>query len=153
MSDSNSAISTASSLEADVFVQLQRVADRLLGELADVLKPAALSPTQYNVLRVLRGAAGEGRSCREIGQRLITREPDITRLLDRLGARGLISRSRHATDRRVGKTCITPAGLKLLKTLDARVLELHDLQLAHLGRNRLRELLALLGMVLQESGE
>src|SRR5262245_36007951 len=88
-------------LEQEVFVNAQRTADWLMRDLEDVLKDAHLSPTQYNVLRILRSAGTSGMACHEIGQRMITRDPDMTRLLDRLEDRELIGRSRERQDRRV----------------------------------------------------
>jgi DNA-binding MarR family transcriptional regulator len=108
-----------------------------------VLKAEELSGTQYNVLRILRGAP-EGLACGEIGNRMITRDPDITRLLDRLEKRTLISRCRETTDRRTVVTRITREGLKLLDRLDEPVQELHRKQLGHLGRERLKALCELL---------
>ena len=108
-----------------------------------VLKTADLSATQYNVLRILRGAP-EGLTCGEIGNRMITRDPDITRLLDRLEKRSLISRSRATADRRAVWARITAEGLELLGRLDEPVQEAHRKQLGHLGPKRLRELSELL---------
>jgi DNA-binding MarR family transcriptional regulator len=110
---------------------------------AQVLKTEDLSATQYNVLRILRGSP-EGLPCGEIGSRMITRDPDITRLLDRLEKRELISRCRETKDRRMVMARITPEGLKLLARLDAPVQEVHRKQLGHLGRERLRALTELL---------
>jgi DNA-binding MarR family transcriptional regulator len=110
---------------------------------AQVLKTEDLSATQYNVLRILRGSP-EGLPCGEIGSRMITRDPDITRLLDRLEKRELISRCRETKDRRMVMARITPEGLKLLARLDAPVEESHRKQLGHLGRERLRALAELL---------
>ena len=99
--------------------------------------------TQYNVLRILRGTP-EGLSCREVSDRMITRDPDVTRLLDRLEKRGLISRSREEKDRRTVMTRITPAGLATLERLDDVVQDAHRSQLGHLGEKRLKELSNLL---------
>jgi DNA-binding MarR family transcriptional regulator len=133
----------ASLREEAVFVDLLRTSDLLTRGVAQVLKPADLSPTQYNVLRILRGAK-EGLPCGEIAKRLITRDPDITRLLDRLEKRGLISRSREPKDRRTVLTRITPEGLELLAGLDEPVRKMHRRQLGHLGPESLRKLAALL---------
>jgi DNA-binding MarR family transcriptional regulator len=132
------------SREAEAFLNLQRTADALMRGLAELLKGSDLSPTQYNVLRILRGAGTAGLSCREIGERMVTRDPDITRLLDRLERRGLLSRVREARDRRVVTTTIAPAGLELLAGLDRPVSELHDRQLSHLGGRKLEQLIGLL---------
>jgi DNA-binding MarR family transcriptional regulator len=133
---------TPSSEEA-AFLDLLRTTDMLSRGLVTILKPEDLSSTQYNVLRILRGAP-EGLPCGEIAKRMITRDPDITRLLDRLEKRGLISRSREARDRRTVMARITGAGLKLLARLDEPVQEAHRKQLGHLGRQRLRLLTGLL---------
>ncbi len=130
--------------EEAVYVALQRTADRLLQGAEATLKPHGLSPTQYNVLRILRGAEPTGLPCRDIGERLITRDPDVTRLLDRLERRGLVTRARTAEDRRVVRTRITPAGLDLLKGLDGPIADTHRRQLGHLQAARLRNLLDLL---------
>jgi len=111
--------------------------------LVTVLKTEALSANPYNVLRILRGAP-DGLPCSEIASRMITRDPDITRLLDRLEKRGLISRCRETRDRRMVMARITPEGLKLLGRLDEPVEEAHRKQLGHLGRERTRALTELL---------
>jgi DNA-binding MarR family transcriptional regulator len=131
------------SLEEAVFLELMRATDTLSRGLVRVLKGEGLSATQYNVLRILRGAP-EGLPCGEIASGMITRDPDVTRLLDRLEKRELIARSREAKDRRTVMTRITPGGLKLLVRLDEPVQAAHRKQLGHLGRERLRALAELL---------
>jgi DNA-binding MarR family transcriptional regulator len=131
------------SLEETLFVELLRTTDQLSRGLAEMLKPADLSPTQYNVLRILRGSPA-GLPCGEIGCRMITRDPDVTRLLKRLEARGLVSRCREARDRRAVWTRITPKGLQLLARLDEPIQATHRRQLRRLGRERLRRLRELL---------
>jgi DNA-binding MarR family transcriptional regulator len=131
-------------IEGEAFVNLQRTADALMQGVAAALKPAGLSPTQYNVLRILRGAGPDGLACREVAERLITRDPDITRLLDRLEQRGLATRNRDRADRRVITIRITEEGLGLLKALDGPIERLHLRQLGHLGEQRLRSLIDLL---------
>ena len=125
--------------EEAAFLDLLRTTELLSRLPARVLKAADLSSTQYNVLRILRGAP-EGLLCGEIASRMITRDPDITRLLDRLEKRGLIMRRRETEDRRAVLARITPVGLELLARLDEPVLESHRKQLGHLGQKRLREL-------------
>jgi DNA-binding MarR family transcriptional regulator len=125
------------------FLELQRTADLLSRAVAHLLKAEELSPNQYNVLRILRGAP-EGLTCGEIASRMITRDPDITRLLDRLEKRRLISRCRENPDRRMVMTRIAPAGAKLLARMDTPVREAHRRQLGHLGRRRLAALTRLL---------
>ena len=99
-------------------LNILRTSDVMTQLLTDVLKPSGLSPTQYNVLRILRGASGKGVCCREIGERLITRDPDVTRLIDRLEKRNLLLRTREKEDRRFVTIQLTPGGLKLVNQLD-----------------------------------
>ena len=82
-----------SNLEDEALVALELTADRLQWRFSEMLKPHGLSPTQYNALRILRGAKDEGRSRSEIAERMVNRDPDITRLVDRLERRGLVVRS------------------------------------------------------------
>src|SRR4029077_4271298 len=114
--------------EEAAFLDLLRTTDMLSRGPAQILKTEDLSATQYNVLRILRGAP-EGLSCGEIASRMITRHPDVTRLLDRLEKRGLISRCRETKDRRTVMVRITPDGLKLLTRLDQPVQAAHRKQL------------------------
>ena len=129
--------------EEIAFLELLRTTDQLTRNLVPILKAEDLSSTQYNVLRILRGSP-EGLPCGEIGSRMITRDPDITRLLDRMEKRGLISRCRETKDRRMVMTRITPEGLKVLARLDGPVEAGHRGQLGHLGRERLTALCELL---------
>ncbi len=131
-------------IEGEAFVNLQRTADALMQGLAAALKPTGLSPAQYNVLRILRGAGPDGLACREVGERMITRDPDITRLLDRLEQRDLVTRNRDRADRRVITTRITEEGMRILRKLDRPIEQLHLDQLGHLGEQRLRSLIGLL---------
>ncbi len=134
-------------LEQQVFLELLRVADSLVQDAEAILKPLGLSHTQYNVLRILRGAEPAGLACGGIGERMLTHDPDITRLLDRLDSRGLIKREREQEDRRVVRTRITDAGLRLLEQLDAPVSQLHEKQLGHLEPAQLEELKNLLSLM------
>lgn len=129
--------------EEAAFLELLRTTDLLSRGLVEVLKTEDLSATQYNVLRILRGAP-QGLPCGEIASRMITRDPDVTRLLDRLEKRGLISRCRETTDRRTVMVRIAPVGLNLLTRLDKLVRTIHRKQLGPLGRKRLRALTELL---------
>ena len=131
------------SAEEALFLELLRTCELLSRGPAQVLKQADVSATQYNVLRILRGAP-EGLPCGEIGNRMISKDPDITRLLDRLEKRGLVSRCRENEDRRTVMTRITQKGLDLLERLDGPIQEAHRLQLGHLGRERSRTLTVLL---------
>jgi DNA-binding MarR family transcriptional regulator len=130
--------------EEELFLNILRTSDMLQRRGAEVLKPADLSVTQYNVLRILRGAAAEGLACGEISERMVTRDPDITRLLDRLEKRGLVVRSREKADRRVVTARITPAGLEALRKLDDAVVRMHKSQLGHLDPKAQDQLIRLL---------
>jgi len=136
--------SPAVSLENRVFVSLLQAADSLGQQAEQLLKAAGLTGAQYNVLRILRGAEPQGLPCRGIGDRMISHDPDMTRLLDRLEKRTLITRVRQTDDRRVIKTRITPQALSLLKTLDQPVRELHKRQFRHMSAARLKLLFDLL---------
>ena len=125
-------------LEDRVLVALLKAADGLGQEVEQLIRTANLTSTQYNVLRILRGAGPEGLACRAIGDRMITHDPDITRLLDRMEKRGLIVRERQKDDRRVIKTRITPQGLALLKPLDQPMRDLHKRQFRHVAAGRLK---------------
>ena len=127
-----------------IFVALLQTADALSQEAEQLLKAAGLTGTQYNVLRILRGAEPEGLPCRGIGDRMISHDPDMTRLLDRMEKRGMITRERQTDDRRVVKARITAQALSLLKTLDHPVHELHKHQFRHIPAARLKILSRLL---------
>jgi DNA-binding MarR family transcriptional regulator len=128
------------SREEAVYLSLLRTAERLSRGLIETLARADLTPTQYNALRILRGAGREGASCSEVSERMVTKDSDITRLLDRLEARGLISREREAKDRRRIATRITDEGLKVLAELDDPIAATHRAQLGHLGEKQLASL-------------
>jgi DNA-binding MarR family transcriptional regulator len=136
--------------EEAVFLELARTTDLLSRSVAALLKAEDLSSTQYNVLRILRGTP-EGLACGEIASRMITRDPDITRLLDRLEKRTLISRCRETKDRRMVMARITPDGLKLLARMDEPVQEMHKSQLGHMGKKQLRALTELLQLARQQA--
>jgi len=124
----------------EAYAALLKVVVERERELVEVLKTASLSPAQYNVLRVLRGAGPGGLTCGEVTGRLIRHDPDITRLNDRLERRGLIERRRETADRRVVRTRITRAGLRVLAELDSPVDALHQRQLGHMSERQLSEL-------------
>ncbi len=132
------------SLESEVLLNLMRTADALARSGEQIMKLAGLSPNQYNVLRILRGAGENGLCCHEVGERMITRDPDITRLLDRLERRGLVARSRDRRDRRVIMGRITDAGRKILKDLDGPIEDYNRNRLSHMEKADLRKLNELL---------
>ncbi len=144
MGSRSKAARPSASLEARIFVALLQTAYALGQEAEQLLKSAGLTGAQYNVLRILRGAEPEGLPCRGIGDRMISHDPDMTRLLDRMEKRGLITRERQTDDRRVVKTRITPQALSLLRTLDQPIHELHKRQFRHMSAARLKMLFDLL---------
>ena len=147
MSSQSKSSSVSMPVQDRIFVALLQTADALSQEAEQLLKAAGLTGTQYNVLRILRGSEPEGLPCSGIGERMISHDPDMTRLLDRMEKRGLITRDRQTDDRRVVKTRITPQALSLLKTLDQPVHELHKRQFRHIPAARLKILGQLLGEV------
>lgn len=135
------------SLEAETAVNLVRTADMVLRGMEAALRPLGLSVEQFNVLRILRGAAPLGLPCGEIAARMVTRDPDITRLLDRLEARRLIKRARDTRDRRVVLARIRPEGRRILRAVDGPLEAANICSLRPLGRLRLRQLVTLLEAV------
>jgi len=134
-------------LEDRIFVAILKTADALSQEAEQLIKSAGLTMAQYNVLRILRGAEPEGLLCRGISERMISRDPDITRLLDRMESHGWITRHREKEDRRVVKTRITEEGLAALKKLDQPVRDLHKGQFRHMSAPQLKTLAKLLAEV------
>lgn len=132
------------SLEQEAFLNLLRTSDQLNCEFTRLFAAHGLSGPQYNVLRILRGSGDEGLPCLEIAGQMITRMPDITRLVDRLEAAGFVERSRTDSDRRVVLVKITAAGEQLLARLDEPVRDMHKKVLAHLSAEELAELSRLL---------
>ena len=131
-------------LETEAVLSIVRTAGLLGQQIADALRPHGLTTTQYNVLRILRGMGEEGLCRYEVGERLLTPVPDVTRLLDRLEEAGFVGRSRDPEDRRQSRARISPRGLALLERLDDTLDELHRRQVGHLGEPRLRQLIELL---------
>jgi DNA-binding MarR family transcriptional regulator len=134
----------AGKIEDQALAALQRTAERFQQEIADALKPAGLSPAQYCVLEILSLAGSEGLPCGEVGNRMINRDPDMTRLLDRMEARGWVTRARRQEDRRVVTACITGGGHRLFRQVEDNVADLLRLQFAALTRAELRSLIAML---------
>jgi len=142
-----------SSTEEEVLLGLQLAANRTMEPWTNFLKSnAALTTNQYNALRILRGAHPTRLTCSEIVERMVTRDPDVTRLLDRLERRGLVDRVRSSSDRRVVEVGITAEGLDLLKTLDPAVERMPRVVLGHLGPAKLRLLQELLEAVMMRVG-
>ena len=130
--------------EREVYLLLQHVAGAQVQELAVLLRPAGITPEQYHALRVLRDAGPGGLACTAVAERLVSGDPDVTRLLDRLERQGWASRARESSDRRVVTARITRDGARLLADLEERVAALHERQLARLGPRDLATLRRLL---------
>jgi DNA-binding MarR family transcriptional regulator len=135
-----------SSLEQEAFLSLGRTWSMLEHGMLEVLKPYGSTPTQYNVLRILRGAGGAGLCRNEVMERMIARVPDATRLLDRMESAGLIERHRDGSDRRFVNTRITKDGLRLLGELETAVAALHARQFTALEDKDLKRLIELLAL-------
>lgn len=142
-----------SSPEQEILLGLLMAAGRVVEPWARFLKTTAqLTNNQYNVLRILRGSHPAKLACSDIAERMIDRDPDITRLIDRLEKRGLVKRIRSRRDRRVVEVDITDKGLALVRGLDAHVQRMPKALLGHLGVERLRQLGSLLEAVISDLG-
>jgi len=139
------------SIEEEALLNLARTFEALQNEFTGFLKPYQLTPTQYNMLRILRGAGPGGLTCGQATERMISPDPDVTRLLDRLEARGLIVRERSREDRRVVITRITPEGLALAAEIDQPLAGLLGKIMGRIGKDRLKELIEILE-ALREGG-
>ena len=124
-------------LEAEVFVNVLRTSSALVAGLSDLLRPYELTQPQYNVLRILRGAGPTGLLRGEVGERMVARDPDVTRLLDRMEARGQVSRERGVKDRRMVHVRISDEGLRVVNALDEPVQAMHARQLGHMSAEEL----------------
>lgn len=134
------------SLFEETLLNVARTEAVIRDRLESVLAPHGLSMTQYNVLRILRGAGNAGLCRNEIGQRLVSRMPDVSRLLDRMERAGLVVRVRSTEDRRLVNTTLTTAGRNLLNDLDETVMRSHEAQLGHMSENQLQSLTELLSI-------
>jgi DNA-binding MarR family transcriptional regulator len=139
------------SLEQEAHLGIERTAALLGHAFGEALKPHGVTPTQYNVLRILRGASEKGLCRNEVRERMVAQVPDATRLLDRMEAAGLIRRDRDAADRRFVTTRLTDAGRRVVDALDEPVRELHRALLGHLGDEDLRTLIDILGRARQSA--
>jgi DNA-binding MarR family transcriptional regulator len=132
------------SLHAEAFLNLVRTSAQLQHALHLQLKPYGMTETQYNSLRILRGAGAGGLTCAEIAERLVSQDPDITRLVSRLERQGLVRRERGERDRRVVLTKITAAGMDRLKEADPVVNSTVNALLSHLSSSELKTMIDLL---------
>lgn len=142
-----------SSPEQEILLALLIAAARVMEPWARFLKTTVqLTTTQYNVVRILRGSHPAKLACSDVAARMIERDPDITRLIDRLEKRGLVRRARSRQDRRVVEVGITDKGLALVRGLDAHVQRMPRALLGHLGADRLGRLRSLLEAVISDVG-
>lgn len=132
------------SIRQEAHVAIMRTAAVLAHAFEETLKPFGLTGTQYNVLRILRGAGPDGLCRHEVRERMVTPVPDVTRLLDRLEQAGLITRQRGVADRRHMTTRVTEKGLKLLGRVEQPVIRAHEEMLGHLGDREVGTLVSLL---------
>jgi DNA-binding MarR family transcriptional regulator len=132
-----------SSPEQEAVLNLLRTADCLERALQRKIRPWGITSTQYNVLRILRGAQPRGLTCSAIGDRMITAEPDITRLLGRLKTLKLIRQQRDQRDRRMIWTQISPSGMALLEETDTAVEQYPRFLLGHLTQDQIATLIDL----------
>jgi DNA-binding MarR family transcriptional regulator len=145
--------SAFASREQEVFLGLRIAAARIVEPWEQFLKSTAgLTPNQYNVLRILRGSHPTRLPCGEIADRMIARDPDVTRLVDRLNRRGLVTRSRGRQDRRVVEVGITEKGQQVLRSLDEAVGRFPKAVIGHLGPKKLGHLRALLDQMVANIG-
>jgi len=135
------------SLEEEVVVEIQRTAQNVMRWLVEELKPIGLTPSQYNVLRILRGSSPEPLSATEICSRMVTYDPDLTRLMDRLEAAGLVRKQRGTRDRRVVDVHITPLGRETVERAITAARARIAAELAGMGKARLEQLADLLERV------
>ncbi|HJU90815.1 MAG TPA: MarR family transcriptional regulator [Gemmatimonadaceae bacterium] len=139
------------SLEQEAQLSIVRTSMLLFDAFEQLLKPHGISSTQYNVLRILRGAEPTGLCRNELRDRMLTRMPDVTRLLDRMEQADLVTRERSSEDRRLVRTRITKKGARLLRQLDDVVEQEHQRRLGHLSREQLKSLISLLSVVRQKT--
>ena len=136
-----------SMVEEEAVLNISRTAEVLNRQMAEFLKAYGLSPTQYNVLRILRGAGKDGITCSELGERMVTADPDITRLLDRMQTRGLVARERSQEDRRVVVVTAAKDGLDLVDSMDEPVKAMLKKGIGKLKKKELLEMIELLEQV------
>jgi len=134
-------------IEEEAVLNVMRTAEVIERVLSDFLKGFDLSPVQYNVLRILRGAEPAGATCSQIGERLLTRDPDITRLLDRMELRGWIERERSREDRRAVITRVSETGMQLVNRIDRPIEAMNQSKMGRFGHDDLAVLVTTLERV------
>ena len=132
------------SLQQEAMLNVVRTSATMSDAINEMLKPYGISMTQFNVLRILRGAEPAGLCRNELRDRMLTKMPDVTRLLDRMEEAGLVARSRDNEDRRHVSTKITTAGRQLVDSLDVPARQLHQRRLGHMTAEQLSSLIELL---------
>ncbi len=132
------------SVQQEAQLSVIRTASMLTDAFERMLTPYGITAAQFNVLRILRGAEPDGLCRNELRERMLTRMPDVTRLLDRMVDAGLVERAREGEDRRKVRTRITPKARRLVDKLDDIVDEEHQRRFGHLGKERLREMIRVL---------
>jgi len=135
----------------DLYLNLVRAHERFFADFAALFREHGLTQAQFNVLRILHGGPREGASCQYVGERLLNRVPDVTRLIDRMESAGLVTRTRSRDDRRVVRVRITTRGRTLCERLSEPVLDLHRKQIAHLSPKMVATLNRGLRELLKES--
>lgn len=135
------------SLEQEAHLSIVRTGSLLTDAIEQLLKPFDVTATQYNVLRILRGAEPLGLCRNDLRDRMLTKMPDVTRLLDRMEDAKLVARARDSEDRRLVSTRITSKGLKLLEELEDAVYATHESCFRQLGKTQLRALIDMLAIV------
>ena len=133
-------VRTRELLSRDTLLNLLRLHDRLNAEFVDLFKGAGLTQAQYNVLRILSGAPKKGVPCQYVGEHLLTRVPDVTRLIDRMVSAELVRRDRSEEDRRVVLLRVTARGRRVCAGLTEPVMALHRGQFTHMSRKALAAL-------------
>jgi DNA-binding MarR family transcriptional regulator len=135
------------SLQQEAQLGIVRTSNVLVDAFDQLLKPYGITGTQYNVLRILRGAEPEGLCRNAVRDRLLSRMPDATRLLTRMERAGLVTRTRADEDRRHVTTRISSKGQRLVDALDQKVEEEHQRRIGHLSQKQVRKLIKLLTLV------
>ncbi len=132
------------SRESEAFLNLVRTHETVMRPVSQFFREYGLTQTLYNVLRIIRGAGDQGVTCTQIGERILTRVPDVTRLVDRLTKAKLVRRVRNKDDRRVVELFLTAKGTDLLKKMDAPLTSLHQENFSHMNERELSTLIRLL---------
>jgi DNA-binding MarR family transcriptional regulator len=135
------------SLTQEAQLNVVRTSAVLIDRFEQMLKPVGITGAQYNVLRILQGAGGAGLCRNEIRGRMLTRMPDMTRMLDRMEEAGLVVRERQGDDRRMVNTQLSARGRRILEKLDSAVQAEHQRRFGHLSESQLRSLISMLTSV------